>query len=197
MIKQLLLATSNTGKRKEISDILKTLQVELLTPPDIALEIEVDETGETYLENAMLKALAYCQAANLPTLADDSGLEVAALGGAPGLHSARFSPKPNASDRDRRLLLLSKLNGRERPWTAQFVCTVILALPGGETYNSTGVCPGEIIPEERGSNGFGYDPIFFIPEKGKTMAELGMEVKNRISHRGRALLGIIPTIEKL
>ena len=197
MIKQLLLATSNTGKRKEISDILKILHIELLTPPDIFLEIDVEETGTTYLENARLKALAYCQTSGLPTLADDSGLEVAVLGGAPGLHSARFSPKPNASDHDRRLLLLSKLNGRERPWTAQFVCTVILVLPEGKTYTSTGICPGEIIPEERGSNGFGYDPIFFIPEKGKTMAELGMGIKNQISHRARAIQGIIPTIESL
>lgn len=197
MIKQLLIATSNKGKRKEISDLLKTLPVEILTPLDIALECDVEETGTTYLENAALKAFAYCQASGLPTLADDSGLEVAALGGKPGLHSARFSSKPGADDRDRRLLLLSKLKKHEHPWSARFVCTVILVLPNGETYSSTGICPGEIIPSERGDHGFGYDPIFFFPEKGKTMAELPMAVKNSISHRAKAIQGIIPFIESL
>jgi len=191
---QLLLATNNRGKRVEIQSLLQDLDLELLIPVDLGLTLEVEETGQTYAENAGLKAKAFLQSSGLPVLADDSGLEVDALNGAPGLHSARFSPKPGATDADRRRLLKERLLPHPRPWTARFRCTVALAFPGQEMRFVEGVCPGEIIPEERGSNGFGYDPIFYLPEIGLTMAELSMEQKNRLSHRGRAVLAARPIL---
>ncbi len=195
MIKQLLIATTNKGKREEISDLLKALPCELVTPDDIHLNIEVEENGSTYQANARLKAQAYCQASQLPTLADDTGLEVAALGGQPGLYSARFSGSHNASDHDRRQLLLSRLKNHPRPWDARFVCAVVLAFPSGKIFSYEDSCAGEIIPEERGSQGFGYDPIFLFPQLRMTMAELSMEEKNRISHRAKAVQGIIPVFK--
>jgi XTP/dITP diphosphohydrolase len=184
----ILIASTNPGKLREFGDILGDLPVNLLLPLDIGLNLHVEETGTTYAENAILKAQAYCQASNLLTLADDSGLEVDPLNGAPGLHSARYSPEPGATDADRRKLLLRNLteSGLPRPWTARFHCTVALAAPEGKLELFEGEVEGEILTEERGSNGFGYDPLFFIPALGKTMAELPEEEKNRLSHRGRA-----------
>ena len=130
-------------------------------------------------------------------LGDDSGLEVDALDGQPGLHSHRFSPLPDATDADRRRYLLARLQGFPPPWTAHFHATVAVALPSGEVQLATGQCAGEIIPEERGANGFGYDPIFLIPELGRTMAELEMDEKNRLSHRARAVRNAIPILEKI
>jgi XTP/dITP diphosphohydrolase len=186
--KKILIASTNPGKLREFGDILDDLPVHLLLPCDLGLQLEVEETGSTYAENAVLKARAYGEASGLLTLADDSGLEVDALGGAPGLHSARYSPRPGASDADRRRLLLENLNasGAPRPWTARFRCTVALSIPGGKIELFDGTIEGEISPEERGSNGFGYDPLFYIPRLGKTMAELPELEKNRLSHRGRA-----------
>jgi len=147
----------------------------------------VEESGSTYAENAALKARSGALASSLITLADDSGLEVAALGGKPGLYSARYSQRPGASDADRRNYLLQELSQHARPWLARFRCTVAIATPAGELYFSEGECPGVIIPEERGDNGFGYDPIFFIPRLGRTMAELSTEEKNLVSHRAMAM----------
>lgn len=184
---KILVATLNMGKLKEIQALLADLPIELITPADLNLDMVVEESGSSYAENARLKAVAFAQASGLISLADDSGLEVDALGGLPGLHSARFAPWGGASDADRRALLLEKLRLKERPWTARFRCVVALATPSGEVQFAEGICPGEIIPEERGENGFGYDPIFLISELGKTMAELDMEEKNKLSHRGRAM----------
>jgi XTP/dITP diphosphohydrolase len=189
---KLLVATQNLGKLEEIQALLAGLPVDLITPGHLNLDIA--ETGSTYAENAALKAVAYAQASGLPSLADDSGLEVDALAGQPGLHSARFAPWPGASDADRRRFLLEKLQLKPRPWSARFRCVVALASPLGEVRFAEGVCPGEVIPEERGGNGFGYDPIFFIPELGKTMAELDMAEKNTLSHRGRAVQAAIPIL---
>ena len=197
MEKQLLIATTNKGKREEIADLLKSLPLRLVTPDEIDLHLDVEENGSTYLENARLKALAYCQAGRLPALADDTGLEVEALDGRPGLHSARFAGFPGATDKDRRELLLSKLAGKPRPWAARFVCAFVLALPDGSLKYNEEICEGEIIPEERGDQGFGYDPVFLFPEKQKTMAELSMQEKNRISHRARAIMGMIPYLKDL
>jgi XTP/dITP diphosphohydrolase len=130
-------------------------------------------------------------------LGDDSGLEVDALRGQPGLHSHRFSPNPDATDADRRKYLLEKLQGASRPWTARFRATVAVVLPTGEMQLTSGQCDGEIIPEERGSNGFGYDPIFFIPGIGRTMAELEMDEKNRLSHRALAIQNAIPILKQM
>lgn len=184
---QLLIATENQGKMRELRALLADLGIELITPSQRGLNLQVQETGCTYAENAALKALAYAKAAGLPALADDSGLEVDALDGAPGLHSARYHPRPGASDADRRAYLLQNLQGFPRPWTARFHATIAIALPNGVLHFAEGYCPGEIIPQERGTGGFGYDPIFLLSDLGLTMAELSMEQKNRLSHRARAV----------
>ena len=186
-MKRLLVASTNPGKLRELHALLQGASVELVTPSLIGLHLEVREDGSTYAENAAKKALAFARASGLLTLADDSGLEVEVLEGAPGLHSARYAPQPNATDADRRAYLLQQLQGHPRPWSAQFRCVVALALPDGEVHFAEGICHGEIIPEERGEHGFGYDPIFLLPQYGRTMAELSMEEKNRISHRARAV----------
>lgn len=185
---KLLIATSNRGKLEEIQALFAGLPVTLVTPADLGLKLHVEENGATYAENAALKALAYAQASGLPTLADDSGLEVEALEGAPGLYSARYMPKKGATDADRRAYLLANLQGLPRPWVARFICVVALTQPGGDPVFYEGICPGEIIPEERGTNGFGYDPIFHVENTGLTMAELPMAEKNTLSHRARAVM---------
>ena len=189
MEKTLLIASTNPGKLVELGALLQDLPIRLVLPADVGIDLAVEETGSTYAENAALKAAAYCQASGLVTLADDSGLEVDALNGAPGLHSARYVPRPGATDADRRAYLLQNLRGGgfPRPWAARFRCVVAVLVPGGEMQFREGRVEGEIWPEERGSNGFGYDPLFFIPARGQTMAELPDGVKNRISHRGLAV----------
>jgi XTP/dITP diphosphohydrolase len=196
-MRSLLLATNNKGKVAEIKALLNRAGLTLLTPAELGLALEIPEDGQTYAENASKKAAAFSQASGMITLGDDSGLEVDALDGQPGLHSHRFCPLPDATDADRRKYLLEKLQGSPRPWTACFRATVAVALPSGEVRVATGQCEGEIIPEERGTNGFGYDPIFFIPELGRTMAELEMDEKNRLSHRARAVQEAIPILKEM
>ena len=201
----LLIATGNPGKVVEIHALLKDLPIKLVTPADVGLKgFDVVEDGTSYAENAAKKARAYCQASGLPVLADDSGLEVDALDGAPGLHSARYAPQPGATDADRRALMLKNLRGLPQPWTARFRCTVAIviprtgeATPEGTLELSEGSCPGQIIPEERGTDGFGYDPIFFIPELGLTLAQISREQKNSLSHRGRAVTAAIPLLKRM
>jgi XTP/dITP diphosphohydrolase len=192
----LLIATNNRGKVDEIKALLGSLGLILLTPADLGLTLDVVEDGQTYAENAEKKARSFAQASGMTALGDDSGLEVDALDGQPGLHSHRFCPIPNATDADRRNYLLRRLGEEPRPWTARFKATVAIALPSGKVQLATGQCEGEIIPQERGSNGFGYDPIFFIPELGQTMAELEMKEKNRLSHRARAIQKAIPILKE-
>jgi XTP/dITP diphosphohydrolase len=194
---RLLLATNNQGKVAEIKALLDGTGIRLLTPSELGLALEITEDGETYGENAAKKAAAFSQASGMVALSDDSGLEVEALDGQPGLHSHRFSPEPEATDADRRKYLLEKLQAVPRPWKAHFCATVAVALPSGEIRLATGQCEGEIIPEERGTNGFGYDPIFFIPDLGQTMAELTMDEKNRLSHRARAVRNAIPILMEI
>jgi XTP/dITP diphosphohydrolase len=194
---RLLIASSNKGKLAEIMALLKDVPLEALLPGDAGIHLDVEEDGHTYAENSMKKALAYCAASGMVTLADDSGLEVEALGGQPGLHSARFSGKPGATDADRRAYLLEKLKGFPQPWPAAFKSTVVIATPDGRTFTLDGECRGQIIPEERGSNGFGYDPIFLVEGLNRTMAELSMEEKNRLSHRARAILAARPVLMQL
>lgn len=201
---RILVASNNPGKLLEIQALLTPDSglsgVELLLPRDLGLALEVVEDGQTYAENAALKARAFFQAAqrlesgHLGVLADDSGLEVDALDGKPGLHSARYSAKPRATDADRRAFLLENLAGKPRPWRAHFHCTVALVSPAGELSFAEGDCPGEIIPQERGTNGFGYDPIFLLPELAHTMAELSMAEKNELSHRARAVKAALPIL---
>lgn len=188
---KLLLATTNRGKIEELSALLADLAVNVVSPADLDLDLQVDESGGTYAENAALKARAYAAASGLPALADDSGLEVDALGGAPGLHSARFAPQPGATDTGRRAHLLQALAGKLQPWTARFRSTICLALPDGRIHLAEGVCRGEISLSERGQGGFGYDRIFIVEGQGRTMAELSMAEKNRLSHRAMAVAKMI------
>ena len=193
-MRNILVATANLGKLHEIRALLDLPGVTLITPAMLGLNLIVEESGNSYAENAELKALAFVRAAQQITLADDSGLEVDALGGLPGIHSARFSPLPGANDADRRKYLLEQLIGMVRPWTAHFHCTVALATPAGEVRFAEGECLGEIIPEERGENCFGYDPIFLVSGTRRTMAELSMEEKNQLSHRARAMKAALPIL---
>lgn len=194
---KLLIATNNNGKVIELQDLLKDSGIEFITPSQINLELDVEEDGTTYAENASKKAIAFAQASGLISLADDSGLEVEALNGAPGLYSARYSPKPGAKDADRRAFLLENLKDKPRPWKAHFHATIAIATPEVQVQFAEGNCYGEIIPEERGTGGFGYDPIFFMPELGKTMAELDMDEKNRLSHRARGMTNAMPILKTL
>ncbi len=194
---KLLIATNNKGKLKEFKDLLKDLDIELITSADINLSLEVEEDGTTYAENAIKKAVAFAKVSGLISLADDSGLEVDALNGAPGLYSARYSPKPGANDADRRAYLLENLKDQPRPWKAHFHATIAIARPSGEVDLAEGDCYGEVIPEERGTGGFGYDAIFLLPELGKTTAELDMQHKNRLSHRARAIINAIPALREI
>jgi len=196
-MKKLLLATNNYGKVEEMRAILTHLNLQLLTPSEIGLDLQVSEDGTTYAENAILKAVAFAKASGLTSLADDSGLEVYALDGLPGLHSHRFASWPEATDADRRNYLLKMLQGKERPWLARFQATVALAHPAGDVELASGECPGEIIPDERGTNGFGYDPIFLVPAFGRSMAELDMQEKNRVSHRANALRNAEAILSKM
>ena len=193
-MRNLLLATNNKGKVAEIKALLARLDLTLFTPSDIGISLEVPEDGQTYAENAAKKAVALAQAGGMIALGDDSGLEVDSLDGQPGLYSHRFCPLPNATDADRRKYLLEQLQDKPSPWTARFRATIAVATPAGEVQLATGQCEGEIIPEERGANGFGYDPVFLVPELGRTMAELSMDEKNRLSHRARAVLNAIPIL---
>jgi XTP/dITP diphosphohydrolase len=183
---KLLLATSNPGKTKEYRFLLDGLGYQITTPAEKGIAKIVIESGSNYEQNARLKATTYAKLSQLTTLADDSGLEVDALNGEPGVKSARFGGEA-ATDAEKVSLLLAKLNSV--PWekrTARFKCVIAIASPGGRVKLCYGECHGIIAFEAKGENGFGYDPIFFLPEMGKTMAELSFEMKNQISHRARA-----------
>ena len=183
---KLLLATNNAGKVREYRSLLQGIPFELVTPKEIGISLDVEENGATYEENARLKAYALAKKSGLLTLADDSGIEVDALDGAPGVMSARYAGK-NASDSERVNSLLSRLKDvPEEKRTARFYCVIAIAQPDGQVDFCDGECKGIITLEPGGKNGFGYDPIFFFPGYSKTMAELPLEIKNQISHRGRA-----------
>jgi XTP/dITP diphosphohydrolase len=194
---RLLIGTNNPGKVQELRALLRGLAAELVTPSDLGLNLQVAEDGSNYAENAIKKATGFARLTGLISLADDSGLEVDALGGAPGLHSARYLPNLDATDADRRVHLLQNLRDKPRPWTARFRSVVAVAVPGHAALWAEGECLGEIIGEERGVGGFGYDRIFLVAEAGRTMAELEMEEKNRVSHRARAVLQARSILENL
>ena len=183
---KLLLATNNQGKVREYKSLLENIPLELVTLAEQSITTVVEEVGESLEENARLKATLLAAESQLLALADDSGLEVDALGGEPGRLSARYAGE-YASDRDRVNHLLSRLG--DVPWqkrSARFRCVIALAAPGGEVELCSGECRGFITFEPKGKRGFGYDPVFYLPELGKTMAELPLEIKNRVSHRGQA-----------
>jgi XTP/dITP diphosphohydrolase len=183
---RILIATTNPGKLKEYAAIFAGLPLELRTLRDEGIDDDVEETGATFADNARLKAEYYAARSGLPSLADDSGLEVAALGGEPGVYSARYAG-PGRSDAERNAFLLQKLAGVPfHARLARFVCVIALALPGGETELVEGVLPGVIEHEPRGSGGFGYDPLFYVLDENATLAEIPIERKNQISHRAQA-----------
>jgi XTP/dITP diphosphohydrolase len=186
----LLLATTNPGKLQELYDLARGLGLPVTDPGRLGLHLDVAEDGATYAENATLKARAFATASSLPSLADDTGLEVAALGGAPGLRSRRLAD----SDEERRRRLLERLAPCPRPWKAVFHCAMALALPSGELVTAHGECPGVIVPHARGDGGFGYDPIFQLDGTRSTMAELPLSTKNHLSHRARAFRSIEPDL---
>ncbi len=191
-MQKLLLASNNPGKLREILAILANLNLKILQPAALGLKLEVLEDGSSFLENASKKALAFAEASGMAVLADDSGLEVKALNGAPGIHSHRFNPQPNANDADRCNYLLKQLENIPQPWYARFVCTVVISLPGRSLVSFEGDCRGQIVPEAKGLNGFGYDPIFQVEGLEETMAQLPDNIKNHISHRAVALGKALP-----
>lgn len=192
---KLLVATQNSGKVLEFRALLAPLDASVCFPSDIGLHIEVPEDGDTYADNASQKALAYAHASRLLALADDSGLEVDALDGAPGVHSARYA---SGHDADRVATLLAQLRGMPKEQrTARFRCVVVIASPNGEIHSAEGVCEGCITDRPVGRGGFGYDPVFFLPEHNCTMAQLSLEEKNRISHRARAVEAALPILRNL
>ncbi len=186
MRRKLLLATNNQAKVREYRSLLQNLPYELVTLAEQGITTIVSEVGESLEENARLKATLLAAEGQLLALADDSGLEVDALGGEPGRLSARYAGE-NASDKDRVNYLLLRLKGvpREKR-SARFRCVIAIATPDGEVEFCSGECQGFITFEPRGEQGFGYDPVFYLPELGKTMAELPLEIKNQVSHRGQA-----------
>ncbi|MBX6396085.1 MAG: XTP/dITP diphosphatase [Alicyclobacillaceae bacterium] len=189
---KVLLATKNRGKAGEFQELLRPFGWELITLDAFPGYEPPQETGHTFCENAAIKAVAAARTLGLPTLADDSGLEVDALGGAPGVYSARFAG-PRATDEENNRLLLAKLAecSAETPRTARFVCCLALAWPDGNVQTFTGEVRGRIVDRPSGTRGFGYDPLFWCPEIGKTFGEASAEEKNSVSHRRRALEALI------
>jgi XTP/dITP diphosphohydrolase len=174
--------------------LLADLAIRVVTPQELGLQLRVIEDGASYKENASKKATKFALASGLTALADDSGLEVEVLAGAPGLYSNRYLADLRATDADRRAFLLSQLHGKPRPWLARFRSVVAIAAAGQYVHCEQGECPGEIIPQERGTHGFGYDPIFLVAGTDCTMAELPLEQKNTLSHRAQALKKARPVL---
>ena len=182
---KLVLASKNAKKLVEMNDILSHLGVEVCSEADAGVDVEVEETGTTFEENSLLKAKAVMEASGLPAIADDSGLCVDCLGGAPGVWSARYGGE-GLDDAGRYRLLLSSMPAG-KPRTAKFVSVITCCFPNGDVLTARGECPGTIAFAAMGEGGFGYDPVFFLPKLKKTFAQLSAEEKNAISHRGRAL----------
>ena len=182
---KMVLASKNAHKLVEMKDILSQLGVEVVLESDVGVDVDVEETGTTFEENSLLKARAVMEACGLPAIADDSGLSVDALNGAPGVYSARYGGE-GLDDVGRYRLLLENMKG-QLDRKCKFVSVITLCMPNGDVISARGECPGTLAYAPQGENGFGYDPIFFVPEKKKTFAQLSPEEKNAISHRGNAL----------
>jgi len=193
---KLLIATNNRGKLSELERIIRGLNAELVTLDDLGISDVIEETADTFLGNAALKAAGYAKIAKLPTLADDSGLSVDFLGGRPGVLSARYAGE-NAADSDRVRKILEEMRSVSAPYrSAHFTCAIALANAGGDVVASVeGVCEGSLADSPRGDNGFGYDPIFVPNGYDKTFGELSVEIKNNISHRADAMVKIIPFLQ--
>ena len=182
---KLVLASRNPKKLKEMNEILSHLGIEVCSEAEAGVDLEVEETGTTFEENSLLKAKAVMEASGLPAIADDSGLCVDCLNGAPGVYSARYGGE-GLDDAQRYQLLLSNLRG-QLSRTAKFVSVITCCFPNGDVLTARGECPGTISYAPMGEGGFGYDPVFFVPELKKTFAQLSPDEKNSISHRGKAL----------
>ncbi|WP_258360201.1 XTP/dITP diphosphatase [Moorella sulfitireducens (nom. illeg.)] len=194
---KLVVATQNEGKAREFRELLRGLDIAVASLKDFPGVTLPEETGTTFTANALLKARKVAENTGLPALADDSGLEVDFLKGAPGIYSARFAGMPS-DDRLNNIKLLQLLAGV--PWekrTARFRCALALVIPNGDIYLAEGTLEGIIAYEPRGNSGFGYDPLVYLPEYGKTVAELGEEIKNNISHRARAVKNLWPVLSRL
>jgi len=195
----LVLGTRNAGKLRELSALLEPLGIQARSLDDVTNSVEVEETGDSFAANAALKAVEQARAVGLPVLGEDSGLAVDALGGAPGIYSARFSG-PDATDTANNALLLERLSASSveaADWTAHYVCHMVLASPEGRILaESRGECHGRIVPEPRGEGGFGYDPLFVVLEYHRTFGQLSPPVKGLISHRGRAVRGMAERLRR-
>jgi len=189
-LQTIVIATRNTGKLREFRTLLQSLKSKVLSLQDVNIDRDIEESGSTFAENARLKALFYSRWTHFPVLADDSGLEVMALGGRPGIYSARYAGA-DASDEDRNRKLLKELEGEENKRDARFFCALTLAQDGAALLETEGECRGVITHAPRGINGFGYDPVFLFPKLDKTYAELNQEEKNTYSHRTRAVHNLI------
>jgi XTP/dITP diphosphohydrolase len=196
MNKLLLVATRNKGKVKELANLIDDLEMNWLSLDDLEIDLQVEETGDSFQENAIIKAMAYSKASGMLTLADDSGLEVDALNGRPGIHTARYGGE-SLTSRQRYELLLNEL--RDVPTEmrgARFRCFIALARPDGIVGSAEGTCEGVIATAPVGSGGFGYDPVFYLPDQQLTLAQLSAGEKHLISHRGRAIAGIAPLLRE-
>lgn len=187
-MKTLLIATHNQGKIREYQQLLADLPFTVVSLNQLQITHDVEETGSTFVENAILKATQYARLSGVLTWADDSGLEIDALEGRPGVYSARYGG-PGLSDKDRYEFVLRELKGATAPpWSARFRCVVALAFPDGSVQTVEDTIEGEITDQPQGEHGFGYDPIFFLPAYKATLAQVAPEIKNAISHRGKAAL---------
>ena len=196
LIPKLIMATNNLHKIREMRRLFSPHVMDLLSPADLGLHVSVDENGRTFSENAILKARAFAEASELIALADDSGIEVDALEGRPGIYSARYGG-PGISDRDRMLLLLQEMG--PVPWErryCRYVASLVLAWPDGHHLAVEGYCDGLVAFKPEGANGFGYDPIFFLPKLNKTFAQLSDDQKDQISHRGNASRSLIQLVDQ-
>lgn len=195
-MRRLLLSTNNPGKVREFQEVLAGLPLDIVTPASLGLQMEVPETGFTFAENAAIKARAYHEATGLLSLSDDSGLEVDALDGAPGVYSARYAGLPDGAEKNR--YVLQQL--AEVPWEdrgGRYVCEIAVVDESGRLHRCRGVMKGKIALEPKGEDGFGFDPIFYVPRFRRTVAQMPLELKNRISHRGRAGRKAREVLEKL
>ena len=192
---KVIAATKNKGKIREMHEILSPLDIEIVSQQEIGIDVDAEETGDTFEKNALIKARAVAMLCDYPVLADDSGLCVEALGGAPGVRSARYAGD-NATDSDKINKLLSELDGAENR-NAKFVTSVAFIFPNGREITAFGEVKGSITHEAEGENGFGYDPVFYSDELGKTFAQSSDEEKNSVSHRGRALRNLYEKLKMM
>lgn len=194
---KIIFATTNTGKIKEIKEILSDCDVEVISMKEMNITTDVEENGTTFEENSLIKARAISKLTGLPVLADDSGLEVDYLNGEPGIYSARYLGRDTDYDYKNNYIIDKLKEAKDSERSARFVCVISLVLPDGREFVKKGIMEGRIGYEIKGENGFGYDPIFYLPEYGKTSAEISGEEKNKISHRGKALRAMKKVIAEL